>query len=230
MLVRLDQAGALHGEVLLDPLGTRVHLSLLVRERRTGAVLREQVSSGPFALESVTPGTHDVSLRLAGIAEPLAIVADVVIDGGETTTLSPIDLRGVLRKSTFRVVDENGAPLADASALMVANVGTEGRMEDQGVFVRDGTGVVVTTARDIDLLVFATDRRAELVRSLRDGQQIPLTPRPVVRVQVPIASLPQPPVALRVQLEPLDEAFPTRALRVARRQQDELDERQSSVR
>ncbi len=214
--VRLGGAGVLQGELLLDQVDVRVYLFVTTRERRTQATESEEVWGNSFELTHVVPGTHDVSIRVAGVVAPVAQARDIVVTAGSTTKLPPFDLRGQLRKIAFRVIDEHGVPLRDANALMTSNVAANTAAAFEGVLIRDGHGMIVAAKSQVDLLVFALGRRTEFVPSIQDGQQVTLIPAPIVVVRVPTATLPTPPLLLLVQIESLEGRFPSEASYVLR--------------
>lgn len=208
LVVRLAAAGTIAGELNHDPLVVRAHFSIVCVERGTGARRVVPIWGRQFEIPSLAPGVHDVSLRLAGRAEPLAHIADVAVTSGATTTLPPFELGGRLRTLGFRVVDEGGAPIAEASALIVADTGTADAPSFDGVLVRSGEGVVVTADPLVDLLVFAPSCRAELVHGLRDGQLVTLRGATTLQVRVPSAALPPSGFALRVTAETAEPVVP----------------------
>lgn len=208
LIVRLAAAGAIAGALDHDPLVVRAHFSIACVERGTGTRRVVPIWGRQFEIPSLAPGRYDVGLQLAGRAEPLAHIADVAVTSGATTTLSPFELGGRLRTLGFHVVDEGGAPIAEASALIVADTGTAGAPNFDGVLVQGGKGVVVTADPLVDLLVFAPSCRAELVRGLRDGQLITLRGAHVLQVRVPPAALPPSGFALRVTVETAEPVVP----------------------
>jgi hypothetical protein len=213
LVVRLESAGILAGEVLRDRIDARVDLRVVTEEQRDGLRHEHELTGASFELEHVVPGTHAVSIQLAGSKDPVATETGVVVRAGETTRLT-FDLRGLLRRVSFTVVDEHGTLLAEASALITADVGAgggEGTFD--GVLVTDGQGAVVVPGKAPapELLVFAPGRCAILVPAVQDGQQVTLPKAPVVVVQVPVDALPSRPLHLQVELEPVDGRFSTRA-------------------
>lgn len=218
LVVRLEAAGILAGEVLCDRIDARVDLRVVTEAERDGARQEHEFAGTSFELEHVVPGTHAVSIRLAGSTDPVATETDVVVRAGETTRLK-FDLRGLLRRIAFTVVDEHGTLLPEASALIAADVGSgRGQGTYDGVLIANGQGAVVVRgeAAAPELLVFAPERCAVVVPALQDGQLVTLPKAPAVVVHVPAAALPSRPLHLQVELEPVDERFSTRASYVLR--------------
>lgn len=216
LIVRLERAGAVAGEILADDLDVPFRMRFELRDVITGETQLETLGSGAYRLDTVKPGILDITIRIAGHPEPLARRSSVQVRGGETTTLSTFDLRGKLRRVRFRVVDESGTPVRDANALILSTVPLGELDPCEGVMVSDGHGEVVTTGFAVDLYVFADGFAALRANGVRDDTELVLEGAFRVHVQLASGVVVPGGFDLRVRVDRLDDPFPEGARYVFR--------------
>lgn len=215
--VALLSAGRIRGEVLLPALRTPIYLRVSAEHRASDVVQSVSTTGSAFELPSIEAGHFDVKVALFGRIEPVAEVRDVVVEGGRTTELDPIDLTETLRKLTFRVIDPNGAPIRDARALWLPSRSpTNARYEVGGVRTRDGFGEIVVPDEPVDLWVYADHHRSQRVVAVQDGQDVVLPPAPVLVLRVPADAIPTGPFELDVRARLKDTDFRREARYVLR--------------
>lgn len=147
-------------------------LDLLVTQLRAADVLRasshQTDDDGRVRVNDLAPGSWTIEVQLRG--EVLATRRDVVVHGGETTTLAPIDLRSTMHAIAIHAVDEHGTPLERASATLVHADG-DGTTSVAGA---DRRIVCASTSAHARLVVTADDRRSVLVPDAVDGTRVVL--------------------------------------------------------
>ena len=127
------------------------------------------VKNGVLTFDDLTPGTVTVALRPVGESEPVWQAVDVVVRGGETTTLPEIDLRGRLHTVALRTVDDDHQPVLDASARIDPDRG--GARE--APVTHDGH-LVLLLHRPVDVVVHAAGRANVLLPALFADAEVTL--------------------------------------------------------
>jgi hypothetical protein len=109
------------------------------------------------------------------------LVEGVTVVAGETARdprLTDIDLRAKARVLTFRIVDENGAPIEDGT---VAHRAPGAAAWNQSAWIESGEAHLFTLLDEVDVYVSAEGRRAEFVPRAKPETPIVLGPGIPVR-------------------------------------------------
>ncbi len=185
LLVTMQQAGGLRGEVSLPATDAPIHLQLEVVHGSSGARTDAPSLGGSFRFPSLEPGTVSLALRLYGFPGPVATRSDLRIVGGETTDVGTIDLTDTLHTIAFTVVDAQGNPIPDAVALIESEPPPgHPRRNFEGLEVAHGAGRILAASDTVDLFVYADGFRSTHHRGLRDGGEVVLPRAPEVVLQV----------------------------------------------
>ncbi|MCE9594023.1 MAG: hypothetical protein K8S98_07515 [Planctomycetes bacterium] len=126
--------------------------------------------------------------------EEVARIEGVEIKANETNELAPIDLRSRIHALTFRVVDENGAPLRDGTI----NVLRGGEFLRDAPLGADGRATLPSLTTIVDVVASAAGRRSRLFAGVENGATLEL-PRGI-RADLRAPSLGDADLALVVEL------------------------------
>jgi hypothetical protein len=138
------------------------------------------------------PGVH--TLIFSFDEEEVARIEGVEIEANETHELAPIDLRARIHALTFRVVDENGAPLSDGTV----NVLRGGEFLRDAPLGADGRATLPSLATTVDVIASAAGRRSRLFTGVESGATFEL-PRGI-RAELRAPALGDVDLALVVEL------------------------------
>ncbi|HZN40193.1 MAG TPA: hypothetical protein VFD82_15410, partial [Planctomycetota bacterium] len=119
----------------------------------------------------LTPGTYDLTVACAGVAEPIASVAGMTVGTGPCTDprLDAIDLRGRLRTFEVRATDAGGQPIADENAFVIVCSSREWSCYGLG----NGRASIYATT-SLDVVVTAPGCRATRVHGVAGSRTIAL--------------------------------------------------------
>ncbi len=212
LVVTMQQAGGLRGEVVLPATDARIHLQLAVVSEASGGTLADAPSlGGNFRFPSLEPGTVSLEVRLFGFPGPVATRTDQLIVGGETTDVGTIDLTDVLHTIGFTVVDAQGNPIPDAVALVESPAPpNHPRANFEGLELAHGAGRLLALDETVDVFVYADGYRSTHHRGLRDGGEVVLPRAPVVDLQVaPTVLAPAPEHRLAARLTRIEDSWTT---------------------
>jgi hypothetical protein len=210
LVLEMTRAGAIVGSVLVDEEIPRdsIYVELTGEieyldypNRRTH--LSEE---GTFELEQLLPGTYGVRVRIDQHREVLREIEEVVVLSNETTRdarLAAIDLRGALfaRQVTFLV--DGGDDARVQGQLSYGPVGAE-RLEGH-LWFHERELTLVSTDDVLDVEVSARGFRAVLLDGVQGDFEVRLEQGLKVRVVLRgDASIPDPPIFVKVALTPAD--------------------------
>ncbi|TAJ16253.1 MAG: hypothetical protein EPO68_11385 [Planctomycetota bacterium] len=204
----LASGGTLAGRVLLPDSLQPEHVRLSIEPLRERAIKDSRDSAaaqlaadGTWSASGLLAGRWQIKVQDARVFawEPLVppIEVDVVAD---TTTRAPdIDLRALMRTLSISVVDERGAPIAEAQGTFRGADASD----NNDIDVRDGKATIHTRHASIDAWIGAPGRRCVHVPELADGARIVLPPAASIELRLrDLAALPPDGYELRVQLDP----------------------------
>ncbi len=137
----------------------------------------------PYAWAALPAGTYTLRVEAGGLAEPYAVVADVVLpppEGGDPRLLG-IDLRPVMTTLRLRVKTNGEATEGRRQPILFLQPQADEK-QWRGLQCAIGEAVLPVPKRPVDLMVVMDECRPVTLRGAVDAAEVTLEPWPTVQV------------------------------------------------
>ncbi len=208
LLLVLRPGGSLEGSVLLDPSLQQSLVLVQVASDPPAAQLGSTRlrQDGRFALNGLAPGTYSLRVVYAPNASALATLEGLQVRAGSPTRdarLDPLDLRARQRLLELELVDERGQPVPSGRAYSRPSGESGARWsfaESSGSKLQ-----LLCDGRALDVTLAAEGFLSSELEQLSESRRITLQRAAQLRLELaPGLALPDPPLQLGVELEPLE--------------------------
>ena len=208
--VVMHQGGGIAGRALFDEgiARDRFQVEVRVGEGMEGFRRLDLSEDGDFEAIGLPPGLGRVSLVLKPDGDTLAEFDDVVVGSGtpyRDPRLDPLDLRGAMTRAIVTVLGTDGKRLPSAEGRVVGMNFPD--TSSREFLPRDDPGVLdfLGMGSELDVEIWATGYRAEVLADLRGEVEVQLQPGTPVRVELTSTPPLEQGEMLRVMLEVEDE-------------------------
>ena len=211
LALHLEASAGIVGSVIPDP-GislTRITVAFENHERlrlfgALGASTPDSLySDGSFRILGLAPGRGDLVVRAAGIAEPIAVVRDLVLEPGATCRdprLDGIDARRGLRAVVISASRADGGPFSSAR---IRRLGPDGIFIHEARTQSHGSAYVLVPPSGATFAVDSWGTVPVRLPDLLDDVRVTLQPAPLLELLVTEGVLPESPYHVRVALVPI---------------------------